>query len=51
MPDPTIIPCLFYRDAPAAIAWLQRAFGFRALSVTPGRTTPCCMPSWRSGRP
>ncbi|MDR6290182.1 MULTISPECIES: VOC family protein [Inquilinus] len=36
MPDPTIIPCLFYRDAPAAIAWLQRAFGFHALSVTPG---------------
>lgn len=36
MPDPSIIPCLFYRDAPAAIAWLKRAFGFAALSVTPG---------------
>lgn len=29
----TIIPCLRYRDAPAAIAWLQRAFGFRAQAV------------------
>ena len=25
---PTIFPCLRYRDAPAAIEWLGRAFGF-----------------------
>ncbi len=25
---PSIIPCLTYRDAPAAIDWLCRAFGF-----------------------
>lgn len=24
----TIMPCLTYRDAPAAIDWLQKAFGF-----------------------
>ncbi|MBT2766417.1 VOC family protein [Stenotrophomonas sp. ISL-67] len=29
----TIIPCLRYRDARAAIAWLERAFGFRAQAV------------------
>lgn len=28
-----IIPCLRYRDARAAIAWLERAFGFRAQAV------------------
>ncbi|MBU3057143.1 VOC family protein [Pseudomonas indica] len=30
-----LIPCLRYRDAPAAIDWLQRAFGFEALMVVP----------------
>jgi uncharacterized glyoxalase superfamily protein PhnB len=29
----TIIPCLRYRDARAAIAWLERAFGFKAQAV------------------
>lgn len=29
----TVIPCLRYRDAHAAIAWLQRAFGFHAQAV------------------
>ena len=29
----TIIPCLRYRDAPAAIDWLCRAFGFRRHAV------------------
>jgi len=29
----TIIPCLAYRDAPAAIDWLCRAFGFRRHAV------------------
>jgi uncharacterized glyoxalase superfamily protein PhnB len=42
MPDnppndmPTIYPTLSYRDAPAAIDWLARAFGFRPLLVVPG---------------
>ncbi|MFA9215581.1 MAG: VOC family protein [Sphingomonadaceae bacterium] len=31
----TIIPCMRYRDAPAAIAWLSRAFGFEAQLVVP----------------
>ncbi|WP_315389197.1 VOC family protein [uncultured Stenotrophomonas sp.] len=29
----TIIPCLRYRDAHAAIAWLEKAFGFTAQAV------------------
>ena len=29
----SIIPCLRYRDALAAIDWLQRAFGFHAQAV------------------
>jgi uncharacterized glyoxalase superfamily protein PhnB len=29
----TIIPCLRYRDAPAAIEWLCKAFGFAAQAV------------------
>lgn len=33
---PNIIPGLFYRDAPAAIGWLARTFGFRKLLVVPG---------------
>src|SRR5262245_1747233 len=32
----TIIPCLRYRDAPAAIEWLCRAFGFEKNAVYPG---------------
>ena len=32
----TIIPALRYRDAPAAVAWLCRAFGFEQLMVVPG---------------
>ena len=31
-----IIPCLRYRDAPAAIEWLCRAFGFEQHLVVPG---------------
>ncbi len=38
--DPTIAPNIFpglrYRDAPAAIAWLEKAFGFKAGLVVPG---------------
>ena len=29
----TIIPCLRYRDAPAAIDWLCQAFGFEKHAV------------------
>ena len=41
MPQPpvarnsTIIPCLRYRNAPAAIAWLSEAFGFEPQLVVP----------------
>ena len=36
MPSPsTAIPCLRYRDAPAAIAWLCRVFGFEQHLVVP----------------
>jgi len=31
----TIIPCLRYRDAPGAIEWLCRAFGFERHAVYP----------------
>ena len=31
-----IIPTLRYADAPAAIDWLERAFGFQRLIVVPG---------------
>ncbi len=32
----TLIPCLRYRDAPAAIAWLCGVFGFEQHAVYPG---------------
>jgi uncharacterized glyoxalase superfamily protein PhnB len=32
----TVIPCLRYRDAPAAIEWLCTAFGFAKHLVVPG---------------
>jgi uncharacterized glyoxalase superfamily protein PhnB len=32
----TVIPALRYRDAPAAIGWLCRAFGFEKHLVVPG---------------
>jgi uncharacterized glyoxalase superfamily protein PhnB len=32
----TVIPCLRYRDAPAAIEWLCKAFGFERRMVAPG---------------
>ncbi|MGH8355164.1 MAG: VOC family protein [Pseudomonas sp.] len=32
----SLIPCLRYRDAPAAIDWLCRAFGFERQLVVPG---------------
>ena len=35
-PGPAIVPCLRYRDAPAAIAWLKEAFGFTENMIVPG---------------
>lgn len=32
----TVIPCLRYRDAPAAIEWLCSTFGFQKHLVVPG---------------
>jgi uncharacterized glyoxalase superfamily protein PhnB len=34
--NPAVIPCLRYRDAPAAIDWLSRVFGFESHLVVPG---------------
>jgi uncharacterized glyoxalase superfamily protein PhnB len=34
---PTMCPCLAYRDAPAAMAWLERAFAFETLLTVPGK--------------
>ncbi len=31
----TIYPCLLYRDAPAAMAWLAEAFGFEEMMRVP----------------
>ena len=33
---PEVIPCLSYRDAPKAVAWLKEAFGFTENFVVPG---------------
>ncbi len=33
---PTIIPSMLYYDAPAAIAWLERAFDFKPHLLVPG---------------
>jgi uncharacterized glyoxalase superfamily protein PhnB len=38
MQDGTIYPSLFYRDAPAAIDWLGKAFGYEVLMIVPGET-------------
>ena len=35
-PRSTVIPCIHYHDAPAAIDWLCRVFGFTAQLVVPG---------------
>jgi uncharacterized glyoxalase superfamily protein PhnB len=34
----TVIPCLRYRNAPAAIEWLCRIFGFEKQLVVPTKT-------------
>ena len=35
MARPNVIPCLVYRDAPAMIEWLCKAFGFEKRAVYP----------------
>lgn len=35
-PPGTLYPCLFYDNAPGAIDWLERAFGFERRLVVPG---------------
>jgi uncharacterized glyoxalase superfamily protein PhnB len=35
-PQGTIYPSIFYQDAPAAIDWLGKAFGFEVLLKVPG---------------
>ena len=36
MSGAAVAPCFYYDDAPAAIDWLCRAFGFRKRLVVPG---------------
>jgi uncharacterized glyoxalase superfamily protein PhnB len=38
MSNPTVWPCINYRDAPGAIAFLTEAFGFVESLVVPGET-------------
>jgi uncharacterized glyoxalase superfamily protein PhnB len=33
---PSLYPCVFYQDAPAAIEWLVKAFGFEKLMIVSG---------------
>lgn len=37
---PTLYPCVAYRDAQAAIDWLERAFGFERMAVHPQEGGP-----------
>lgn len=36
MGTPTVIPSLRYKDAKAAVSWLEQAFGFTPKTVVPG---------------
>jgi uncharacterized glyoxalase superfamily protein PhnB len=48
---PTVYPSFRYRDAPAAIAWLTKAFGLTESFVVPGEggTIAHAELTWRSG--
>lgn len=46
-----IVPCLTYRDAPAAIAFLCKAFGFEEKWWFQARTIPSRMPNWSAAMP
>jgi uncharacterized glyoxalase superfamily protein PhnB len=45
----TVIPALRYRDAPAAIEWLCRAFGFEKHLVVPGEAATIAHAELRFG--
>jgi uncharacterized glyoxalase superfamily protein PhnB len=47
---PTIFPGLRYRDAPAALEWLARAFGFEEVMVVPGEDGTIAHAEMRLGR-
>ncbi len=44
----TLIPSFRCKDAPTAIEWLCRAFGFTKQLVVPGEGEPSRTPSWSS---
>ena len=48
-PGSTVIPCLRYRDAPAAIEWLCAAFGFEPHAVYPNADGGIAHAQLRSG--
>ena len=47
---PTVFPGLRYRDAPAALEWLARAFGFEEVLVVPGEDGTVVHAEMRFGR-
>ena len=49
MTTQTVYPALRYIDAPAAIAWLERAFGFQAEAVYPGKPGTIAHAQLRAG--
>jgi uncharacterized glyoxalase superfamily protein PhnB len=51
MPDtPDVFPCFRYRDAPAALDWLERAFGFTRGLVVPDGAGGVTHAEMRAGR-
>src|SRR5262245_39139487 len=46
---PNVYPCLFYSNAPVAIDWLCRAFGFTQAMVVPGDTGSIIHAELRAG--
>ena len=44
---PNMFPAFKYQDAPAAIDWLERAFGFTSRGSTRDRAARSPMPSCR----
>ena len=45
-----IVPCLTYRDAPAAIEFLCKAFGFEKKLVVPGENGTIALQSLSAAR-
>jgi uncharacterized glyoxalase superfamily protein PhnB len=46
---PDIFPCFRYEDAPKAIEWLNKAFGFEKLFVVPGENNTVAHAQLRLG--